>query len=655
VTAVSAARGHRKPRAAPARTLDQPAGVLLRVRRLGYLVLGLQVAGFLAWSVILCDRYALTIDFAEYQHAWYLIAHGVLDPVNSVGAGAFWQNHSEFIMWPLALLYWAWPHQVTLLWIQDLAVAVAEFAAFTWLCELARHRLPDRDAVVLSAAGLILLAANPWIWWSVSFDFHTEVLAVAFTVLMARDFANHRRRAWLWLVPLLACGDVADTYLAGLGLAIMIAARGARLRGAILLGVAIAAVGVITLTHGNLGSAGAMHSYAYLAGPAATASLTTPALARGVVTHPLGVLRELWSRRADLWANIAPSGALGIGFVWVLPITLVVLLENELGAGLLFAMPSFQSLALYVLVPVGTIWALAHLAARHRRMALALTSLLVAQAIGWTATWAPQTPGRWLKVSPAAAATLAGISARIPPSATVVTSEGVVGRFSSRAQVGALEPPSVTVRGPTWFVVAPQVGIEVQSLASSMAFIAELAGPLHATLLTHASGVWAFRWVPPAGAHTVAVPADPVSLPVWASPGAAGRPVMTGQEPAWHVAASGQRGYVSDGLEWLKPAGNYRASVELSSTGPVNVEVWNDTGDVLLSRRGVSATAGTITVRLPVAATTAYLPGLYAGWGPFRADFLPPPAGQRLEIRVWSPGGETVNVYRASLVTAAGD
>jgi Predicted membrane protein (DUF2079) len=653
MTAVTAG-SHRKPRTAPARAISRPAGAPLRIRRLGYLVLGLQVAGFLAWSAILYSRYALTIDFAEYQQAWYLIAHGVMDPANSVGAGAFWQNHSEFIMWPLALLYWVWPHQVTLLWIQDLAVAAAEFAAFSWLCEIARRHLPDRDAVVLSAAGLVLLAANPWIWWSVSFDFHTEALAIAFTVLLARDLANNRRRAWLWLLPLLACGDVADTYLVGLGLAVMLAARGARLRGAILLGIGLAATGFITLVHGNLGSVGALHSYSYLAGAGATASLSTPALAAGIASHPLGVLRELWSRRADVWASIAPSGALGIGFVWVLPVTLVVLLENELGAGLLFAMPSFQSLALYILVPVGTIWALAHLARRHRRTALALTSLLVAQAIGWAVIWAPQTPGRWLKVSPAAAATLAAVNARIPASATVVASEGVVGRYSSRTHLGALEPPSVTIHGPTWFVVAPQVGIEVQSLASSMALIAELAGPLHATVITHRNGVWAFRWVPPHGTSTLAVPAVPVSLPVWASPGAAGRAVMTGPEQAWHVTASGQRGYVSDGLEWLKQTGNYLASVDLSSTGPVNVEVWNDTGDVLLSRRSVPAAARTTTVQIPVAATTAYQPGQYAGWGPFRADFLPPPPGQRLEIRVWSPGGETVHVYRASLTAAGG-
>lgn len=86
-----------------------------------------------------------------------------------------------------------------------------------------------------------------------------------------------------------------------------------------------------------------------------------------------------------------------------------------------------------------------------------------------------------------------------------------------------------------------------------------------------------------------------------------------------------------------------------SATGPVNVEVWNDNGDVLLARRSIPATAGIETVVFPVDATTAYRSILYSGWGPFRADFVLPPPGQRLEVRVWSAGAGTVNVYRAEL------
>jgi hypothetical protein len=91
----------------------------------------------------------------------------------------------------------------------------------------------------------------------------------------------------------------------------------------------------------------------------------------------------------------------------------------------------------------------------------------------------------------------------------------------------------------------------------------------------------------------------------------------------------------------------------LFATGPVNVEVWNDSGDTLLARRSIPATAGIETVAVPVDAATVYGTDAYSGWGPFRAAFLPPLPGNRLEVRVWSRGTGTVNVYSADLVGAS--
>jgi hypothetical protein len=64
------------------------------------------------------------------------------------------------------------------------------------------------------------------------------------------------------------------------------------------------------------------------------------------------------------------------------------------------------------------------------------------------------------------------------------------------------------------------------------------------------------------------------------------------------------------------------------------------------------ATSGVEMVDLGVDARTAYHVSTYSGWGPFRADFIPPPAGNLLEVRVWSPGGPVVNVYSAELMPA---
>jgi hypothetical protein len=234
----------------------------------------------------------------------------------------------------------------------------------------------------------------------------------------------------------------------------------------------------------------------------------------------------------------------------------------------------------------------------------------------------------------------------------VIASQGVVGRFSGRADVHELTRPSTAPidRSDVWFVVAPSAGIELQSTASSMALIRELASSLHATLVAHAAGVWAFRWSPPPGVRTVRVPDGSGPLPAWAAPGAAGRAITAGPVTDWHVTSTGGTGYVADGLAWQEPAGRYQAFVTLSSTGPVNVEVWNDTGNALLARLSIPSTSGVEAVTVPVNATTAYQAPIYSGWGPFRAVFVPPPPGQRLEVRVWSPRGGTVNVYSARLV-----
>jgi hypothetical protein len=650
VTAATTAPARAEPGAPQA-----PAGPLRRVRRIGYAVLGLQLVCFLAWSTLLYRRFALTFDFSMYYQAWFLIAHGNLDPMSTVAGHAFWRNHTELLMWPLALLYWVWPHGVTLLWLQDICVAGAEAVAFTWLCELAQKYRPGTDAAWLAAAGLVLLAANPWVWWAVSFDFHAETLAILLAVLLARDLANGRRRAWVWVAPLLACGDVAGTYIAGLGLGGVLASRRSRLPGSVMACLGVAATLLITLVHGNIGSGGGLRRYDYLAaaGPL-SARLSLTMLVKGMARHPLVAARTLWAKRVDLLANLAPGGLVGLGRLAMLPLVIVVLLATTLFQGLRFAEPIFQNLPVYIFLPVGTVAVLGWLMRCHRRTALVLVSLAVVQTLGWAAVWLPRTPGQWLRVPGPAATTLARIEARIPAAAELITSEGVMGRFAGRDDLRVLSAHGTVPidASQAWFVIAPTAGIEIQSTATAMAFIGELAGPLHATLVTHANGVWAFRWRPPPGVRMITVPGGSAPLPAWAAPGAAGRDVLTGPVADWHVASGGGKGYVADGLAWQESPGLYQASVALSTTGPVNVEVWNDTSNTLLARRSLPGTAGIQSVTMAVDATAAYRATVYSGWGPFRADFVPAVAGERLEVRVWSPGGGTVNIYRAKIAAA---
>ena len=635
-----------------ARTSISTAGSLNLVRTIGYAVLGLELIAFLAWSAILYDRFAVTFDFATYSQPWFLIAHGNLDPYSTLGGIPFWQSDSEFVPWLLAPLYWVWHNDMLLLWLQDISVVGAEAVAFTWIYELARRRCQDRDAAWLAGLGLVLLVANPWIWWTVSFDVHEEPLVIGFTVLLAWDLARGKRRAWAWVVPVLAGGAPSATYLIGIGAGGMLADRRSRLTGAAMMLVGIGYTVLVVLVHGDAGVPLPRH-YGYLAtaNGYVPAGLTFASLVKGMASHPLRMLGTLWAKRMDGIANLAPAGLLGIAAPIVLPLTLLILFENNLSAGLEFSAPSFQSLPIYVLLPVGTVAVLGSAAQRHRRIVPLLGCLLMAQTLGWAAVWGTRTPTQWLRVPGPTASTLAGIEARIPASAEVIASQGTVGRFSRRTHVYALYAPGpLPVSGETWFIITPQVGIETLSTASSMALINELTGPLNATLISHADGVWAFRWSPPPGVRTVTVPGDSSPVPAWVSAGAAGRVETTGQASAWYVTSTGDRGYVADELQWQEMPGRYQALVTLSTSGPVNVEVWDDTGNTLLARRSLVATQGVQTVALAVAATTVHQAGAYSGWGPFHADFIPPPPGRRLEVRVWSPGGSVVNVYSAELL-----
>lgn len=638
--------------------VDPPRSFRLldRVRWWGYLILGLQLAGFLTWSAIMYSRFSVTSDFATYYQPWFLIAHGNLDPYSTMLRLPFWQDDSEFLLWVLAPLYWITRTGLTLSWLQDISIAAAEAVAFTWMCELARQAREERDAALLAGLGLLLLVANPWTWWAVSFDAHQEVLVIGFATLLAWDLSRGRRRAWFWIVPVLAGNAPSATYVVGLGLGAVLAARRSRRMGA---GVAVVGIGYslfVMLIHSDV-SASLPRVYGYLAGTGGsiTGTPTLSGLVTGISAHPLGVLDALWAKRADLFANLAPGGVVGLGAPMVLPLMIVVLLANTLPQGFLFAEPSFQNIPIYVLLPVGTVAVLCWLVRRHRGTALALAGVVAAQAVGWAAAWGPVAPGQWLRVPPAAAAMLTGVESRIPGSAEVIASQGVIGRFAARTRVyGLLGPGPVPVHGTTWFVILPNEGIETATPATSMALVGELAGPLHATLVTHANGVWAFRWTPPPGVREIIVPDGSAPLPAWTAAGAAGQAVTVGSVSGWHVSATGAKGYVADGMEWQEPPGSYRATVALSAAGPVNVEVWDDTTDTLLARRTIPATDGIQQVTMPVDAPHAPNATVFSGWGPFRADFVPPPAGQLLEVRVWSPGGFAVSVYSADLTTASG-
>ena len=618
-----------------------------RVRWAGYVLLGLQLVGYLVWSTVLYQHFSLTWDYSIYSQAWHLIAHGDLDPFSTAIGQQFWDSDGEFIIYLLAPLYWIFHGGVMLQWVQDLSVTGAELVIFTWLSDLARRHCAERDAAWLAGFGLLLFLVNPWLWATISFDVHVEPLAIFFAAFLAWDLSRGKRRMWVWAVLTMLCGAPPTAYVMGAGLGGILASRRTRRAGAAIAATGTAYLLVLNLAHADVTSAMIIHLYT--------------AEANG---NPFRLVEIIWGQRANIIANLAPVGLVGIGAPLTLPLALSAIVPNTL-YGTALAEPVFQNVPIYVFVPVGTVIVVAWLLRRHRRTAFALAGVLAAQAIGWAAVWGPQIPVQWLKVSNSEAATLTSVLARIPVSAEVAASDGILGRFAGRANIYPIMyvmgggGKIIPVRPDTWFVIAPTSGIETLPAARQMALIGELAGPLHASLVTHANGVWAFRLPASPGITSVTVPSGSSVLPAWAGAGAASRPVLDGAISNWHMAATGAKGYVADGIDWMESPGRYRAEVTLSASASasgalVNVEVWDDNTSTLLARRAIPYTDGIQEIVLPVTAPAAPNQTVFGGWGPFRAAFASPPPGQRIEVRVWSPGGAAVNVYSADLTTDSG-
>jgi hypothetical protein len=288
-------------------------------------------------------------------------------------------------------------------------------------------------------------------------------------------------------------------------------------------------------------------------------------------------------------------------------------------------------------------------------IAVVLAVVSVANALGWAVVWTPRTAAHWLTVSPAAARVLARVEAQIPPTGEVVASQGVSGAFARRAWIYAEKGgESFPVRTrPLWVVIAPAQGTELESVANARATVGKFAGPLNATMVANSSGIFAFRWNPPVGTkrfHFSSVQPAASEVPAWTAVGAAGSARMDGAPRSWHVVASGESGYVVAGAYWLEPPGRYSATMRLSCSGRVVLEVRDATTNKRLSQAVVAPTHGIQKVDAPPAAVRRVAgESAYSGIGPFRISPIRAPYGDQIEIRVWTPGGVDVNVYSLEL------
>lgn len=117
---------------------------------------------------------------------------------------------------------------------------------------------------------------------------------------------------------------------------------------------------------------------------------------------------------------------------------------------------------------------------------------------------------RRVSVSSAAAHELAGVLGETPRNAEVISSFGVMGRFSARRYIYPLirvDQSFPVFTRDVVFVFAPAQGNNGGVAPSAVtADIVAIEHSLHARLLANSSGVIALRWAPPAGVDSVQLP-----------------------------------------------------------------------------------------------------------------------------------------------------
>jgi len=511
---------------------DDVLGARMRlVRRLAWAMSILLAIGLFAYSLHIYRHFDLTTDFAIPNQAWSQIAHGHLNPYSTLNpfnyphyGYPFWQDHFELIVWPLALLWFVYPHSIDLLVVQDVGLAGSVLVATLFLVDLlevrwehrARNRSASRLPVALAVGGLVALVINPWIYWSASFDFHLEALATLFLLLAARDlWSGRNRRALVWVVLVLLCGNVSATYLFALGICAVLTRRDLRLKGVGLMviglvwaeGVGAIGGGTGTLIAGN---------YGYLAHMPAGSTPSNLDIVTGALLHPSTPFHMLTSRSVNMYRILASSGIIGVATPLGFGVTFVVMLSNELNASPVFSAPlsSFQNLPMVFFVLIGTVQLLAWFCTRRARLwrwaAVVVAIGLSVQCVVLSAVWTPRARTSFLVVNGPTAAALARVEPGIPSGDEVVASQGIVGRFGNRAYVYPFLDlggggQAIPLHGvPVTFVLTPH-GIEYASAADTATAVAHLEA-LGARRIPAGPGVVALRWTPPSGAHYLTIP-----------------------------------------------------------------------------------------------------------------------------------------------------
>ncbi|HET9731329.1 MAG TPA: hypothetical protein VFP54_01530 [Acidimicrobiales bacterium] len=418
-----------------------------------FALLGLQLAGMLAFSTLQYSRYSLSNDFGGYAQAWYLIGHGDMNPYVSVFRSDFLHNNLDLMMYPLALLGRLIPSPVLLSWAQDCAIVATEFATLLWVRDYLRLRSDDigSAAPYLYVGSAALLAVNPWSWETAAFSLHFGAFAALFAVLATRDLWRGRYASLALWVPLGMASEALGGLYVMAGAAGALLTREATPRNRAVAGTVLltGAAGLVLATSLHLlGRSGQtlQGTYGYLIGTH-TGTITPLTLLAGLARHPGAALRVTEPHLVYVLGYVLAAGLFGIFSGWGIAALTLIILPNAMSSQASFiAFPgAFQSWPAQPFIIFGTVTALSSLCARYRSESGRLTMLrrlspaFVAVAV-LAAMELIALPHKWL-LNGLPARELAAVADRIPHGSAVYADQDFIGRLSERRTAYAYVRP----------------------------------------------------------------------------------------------------------------------------------------------------------------------------------------------------------------------
>ena len=535
-------------------------------------------------TVLIQARNSLTLDFALFEHARYLIAHGVINPIATVNlpfGASYLDNHFELIMWPIAWLSSVLPVPgwfVLRILFQVLPITGAYVITIAWARKLLADRISRpwvREAIVAAVASAIVL--NPWIYITVAFDFHFQALQ-GFLLLSAAYALYRARYGWAWVSVLLlaATGETGASMVIGLALFGLLV-RIPRRHFVAVLGVAVITMLSAFALHATEGS-NLTRIYTEVIPANAPTRVGILQFLGYLLRQPMTAVRYVVSQRSMLFSNVQVYGA------WALisPATVLLaipFLENALAVPV-FARPGFQWAPFYLPAAIGSAMLVAFVLRRVRfgivKWGLVLVILL--SGVGYSAHAWLADHAIWYEqfVAPMSSATgraVGDLNRRTGGFVTVLADNAVIGAFADRRVGPEMITPAVRPESNQLLLVAtPNQGVEVVPAMEQASYFAQAEHFLGARIAMARDGVYAVSWpLRQSQANVTFQPA--VSAPSVLLATNIGVPHVSGRLSQWWLSSSHAAGVVLyTGQVDLSP-GVMKVSVTYRSDRPLTLKV----------------------------------------------------------------------------------